>query len=325
MNISIIVPVFNVEEYIAECLDSIVKQGLTDYEIICINDGSTDNTKNIIMDYLDKYPEVSIIDVEHTGPSCRNFGIENAKGNYIYFLDSDDYLLDGALNSMLEHMNDNQLDLLCVNATLNNDLSSYFSREFTIQTILTGTQFCEFFFSELSIPYPVPVWLYMFKRELLQDNNIMFIPHLIHEDEDFIPRCILKAKRISLLNKDMLYHRVQRPNSIMSSVTHKHLSDITLICRGLYSYYKKEKDVPVIFFRTINWIYIQCVKKSINHNINRKYFLTIKDTVIMFKCGQNSYERSIAVLSGISLRIAFAFSENKIPVFLRKIINHLIK
>ncbi len=89
--VSIIVPVYNVEKYLSTCLDSLINQTLKDIEIICINDGSTDNSLNILNEYAQKDTRIIVINKENSGPgSCRNLGIEKATGEYIQFVDSDD-------------------------------------------------------------------------------------------------------------------------------------------------------------------------------------------------------------------------------------------
>ena len=91
--ISIIVPVYNVEKYLSTCLDSLINQTLKDIEIICVNDGSTDNSLNILNEYAKNDPRIIVINKENSGPgACRNLGIEKATGEYIQFADSDDWI-----------------------------------------------------------------------------------------------------------------------------------------------------------------------------------------------------------------------------------------
>ena len=98
INVSIVIPVYNVEKYLKQCLESVVNQTLDKIEVICINDGSTDNSLNILKEYEKKYNNIIIIDQENKGPGfARNIGMKRASGKYIYFLDSDDYI---ELNAM---------------------------------------------------------------------------------------------------------------------------------------------------------------------------------------------------------------------------------
>ena len=117
--VSIIIPVYNVESYLAECLDSACNQTLKNIEIICINDGSTDNSLNILQEYEKRDNRISIISQDNRGASrARNIGIQHAKGKYIYFLDSDDYLAHDALEMLVNTMETGNLELLLFNANV---------------------------------------------------------------------------------------------------------------------------------------------------------------------------------------------------------------
>jgi len=115
LRLSIIIPVYNVEEYIDRCLQNIFKQGIStnDYEVILVNDGSTDKSVEIANKHKKARPNIHIIHQENSGPGvARNTGIDNAKGDYIYFLDADDYLIENSLAMLLDCAEKEQLDLL---------------------------------------------------------------------------------------------------------------------------------------------------------------------------------------------------------------------
>lgn len=112
MDITFVVPVYNAEKYLAECLDSLLKQNV-DKEILCINDGSTDNSLHILQEYSEKYAEIRIIDKTNEGVSkARNLGIEQAKGRYLWFVDADDYLLVEDMYELIKLADNYQLDLI---------------------------------------------------------------------------------------------------------------------------------------------------------------------------------------------------------------------
>ena len=102
VKVSIIVPVYNVEKYLSTCLDSLINQTLTDIEIICVNDGSTDSSLAILKDFANKDSRIKILDKQNEGVSvARNLGIEVATGQYLMFVDSDDYLIENACEKAL--------------------------------------------------------------------------------------------------------------------------------------------------------------------------------------------------------------------------------
>lgn len=111
--VSVIIPVYNVENYLKECLDSVLNQTYKNIEVIVINDGSTDKSLHILEDYSSKFNNIKIIDQENSGQSvARNKGLENAKGKYIYFLDSDDYILPDTLKKLIKKLEMNNLDII---------------------------------------------------------------------------------------------------------------------------------------------------------------------------------------------------------------------
>ena len=111
--ISVIVPAYNVEDYLGECLDSIINQTFTDIEIICVNDGSVDSTLDIFNDYASRDERINVISQENKGLSgARNTGLKHAKGKYIYFMDSDDYLEVNALERMYSAAEEKSADIV---------------------------------------------------------------------------------------------------------------------------------------------------------------------------------------------------------------------
>ena len=120
--ISVIIPVYNAEKYLRKCLDSVLNQTYKNLEIIAVNDGSTDNSLQILNDYALKYGNILVVDKENGGVcSARNVGIEKARGEYLTFLDSDDFFIDTALEVLYDNLIKNQADiasgLLCANAS----------------------------------------------------------------------------------------------------------------------------------------------------------------------------------------------------------------
>ena len=113
ISVSVIIPVYNVEKYIEDCLNSVINQDLESIEIICVNDGSTDNSQEILEKYLNKVKNMKMINQENKGlPDARNTGLKYATGKFVYFLDSDDMLKKNSLKDMYEFANCNNLYIL---------------------------------------------------------------------------------------------------------------------------------------------------------------------------------------------------------------------
>lgn len=211
--ISVIVPIYNVEKYISRCLDSILMQEYENLELILINDGSTDNVEKIINMYLEKYPNIiKYIKKENTGLSdTRNRGIEIATGEYIMFVDSDDYLAPDLLKKLKPYM-DKEIEMIKFKAqkvTENGEELGTLNGPVLDET--TGEEaFSKMCFEDELME---TAWLYLYKTELLKQNSFKFAKGLYHEDFGLIPLIILKAK--TFVSTDICgYNYVQSTNSI---------------------------------------------------------------------------------------------------------------
>ena len=140
--VSVIVPVYNVEDYLRECLDSLINQSLDDIEIICVNDGSTDSSMEILKEYEDN-PKIRIYSQDNAGLSAaRNTGLEHVNGQYIYFIDSDDILCENALERLYETAEEKSLDMVIFkiinfdDETYERFSSKYYDMEFLKETVM---------------------------------------------------------------------------------------------------------------------------------------------------------------------------------------------
>ena len=218
VKVSVILPIYNVEQYLRECLDSVVNQTLKDIEIICINDGSTDNSMSVLNTYDDE--RIKVINQTNQGLSAaRNVGIENANGEYICFLDSDDYLEITALEEIYGIAEDNSLDLLMFKLinfdddTGETEIDEYYEME-KLKNVVGENVFSyedtNTVFFDLSVTAPAK----LFRYDLIKDMR--FPQNLIYEDNAFYMEAILSAERVYFYDKHLYYRRI-RPNSITSS------------------------------------------------------------------------------------------------------------
>lgn len=205
VKISVIVPVYNVEVYLEKCLDSIVNQTLKDIEIIIINDGSPDNSQEIIDKYQKKYKNIKAYLKENGGLSdARNYGIKNANGEYLSFVDSDDYIDTTMLEKMYKLAKKENLDLVVCN-TINIDdtgnsieiNSNYNYSDDTIKNYLLS---------------PPMACIRIYKKELFK--NIKFKKGIYYEDLELTPKLVKYTKKIGFIDEG-LYYYYQRIGSIM--------------------------------------------------------------------------------------------------------------
>ena len=223
--VSVIIPVYNVEQYLKECLDSVINQSLEDVEVICVNDGSPDNSLQIIEEYARKDNRITVISKKNGGlSSARNSGIECARGEYIYFLDSDDFIKENSLEKLYNISKNENLDILYFgveNYFENEEIKkhdikedTYYQRKQFFDKAVSGEVLFERFLKEDMFICCVP--FQFFRTEFLKDTGIKFKPGMLHEDELFSPRIIIEAEKAMII-EDRLYMRRIREDSIMTT------------------------------------------------------------------------------------------------------------
>ena len=205
---SIIVPVYNVEEYIDDCLKSIFNQSFKDFEVIVVNDGTKDNSMDIVKNY-----DVKVINQENAGLSdARNTGVKSSTGEYLLFIDSDDYIEKDLLKNINNNLKDNPdvlrfqiKEIFDDNRMVNHEENSFD----TTNGVEAFTKICNYHFIENA-------WSYVIKRKYYLDNKFEFKKGTYHEDYGLMPLVIIKANKVKSISYIGYYYR-QRSNSIMSS------------------------------------------------------------------------------------------------------------
>lgn len=237
MKFSIIVPVYNVQQYLSQCLKSLVSQDYTDYEIICVNDGSTDGSRKMLSEWEVRLPQMRVIDRENGGLSAaRNTGLAEATGDYVLFVDSDDWV-DASMLSTLAKAIDGQ-DMLCFacRRTDNNATDSLADEE------SDGWSYYNRHTLESRIVPFVCVWQRCYRRGFLDDNGLRFREGILHEDNEFTPRACLKAQRVKVI-PDVLYNYRVRPGSIMTTRGLRSKESLVLIGNELSDLFAKETGI----------------------------------------------------------------------------------
>ncbi|WP_270474901.1 glycosyltransferase [Clostridium cochlearium] len=213
--ISVIVPIYNVKELLPKCIESICSQTYKDLEIILVNDGSTDNCGQICDEYALRDSRIKVIHKVNGGLSdARNAGIKIAKGEYVAFIDSDDYIVNDTYEILVNEAIKNNLDIVAANALLikNDKCKNALMKKKTFPNeIMTGIEYmCQ---SIQQNSFHVCAWLNLYKRDLLIDNSLYFQKGILHEDEEWTPRVFLEAKRVKYMDF-MCYMYVIREGSI---------------------------------------------------------------------------------------------------------------
>lgn len=229
--ISVIIPIFNVEGYIDECLQSILKQSLERIEIICIDDGSTDSSREKVIRYANSDNRITVIYQSNSGLSItRNVGMSYAKGEYIFFMDGDDILEKDALRKCYNHLKQEKLQIIYFNAKcfldekttdINiknkyNQYNKYYMRQHKYSRVYKGMEFL--YSTKSNDEFLSSACFQVIEKKYLDEKGITFLPYIVHEDELYTFQTLLGANCVGFIS-DVLYNRRLRANSIMTKRT----------------------------------------------------------------------------------------------------------
>ena len=290
--ISIIIPVYNTEQYLVECIESIIKQNYDDYEIILVNDGSKDNSGLICDSYAKQYKNIKVIHKNNGGLSdARNEGLKLAKGEYVLFIDSDDYIYPNSLKKISKILNEsNEVDLVFLEAlkfypngkieTLNNGLKreniSLKSHEEVLQFLCSLSKF------------PASAWSKIVKRELIIKNNLYFEKDLISEDVDWTLNLLIYAEKFDYCGDNYYCYRQNRLDSITNNLGIKSFNSLYYIidkwCKSLdedtwyTNYFLIYLSYEYMMLLTIYAYLNKKERKMVKNNLIRYVWLLTKST-----------------------------------------------
>ncbi len=246
IKISVIIPVYNDEKYLEKCLNSVVNQTFKDIEIICVNDGSTDDSLKILKKFSEKNKNILIINKENEGlGAARNTGMEYATGEYISFIDSDDWVNENMYSYLYPIASSKKLDVLFFQMInfINNTGEFQQTRYYNLTVIdkkFDGKIFTHHDIADVLFNISISACTKIYKKEFLEKNDIKFIEGYILEDNPFFFDIILNADRISIFRKHLYYRRI-RENSIMTSKGRECLDSITISNEILRTFEKNNK------------------------------------------------------------------------------------
>lgn len=274
MKFSIIVPIYNVEKYLAKCIDSILAQTYQDYEVLLINDGTKDNSQSIIDKYVKEYPDkVKGFIKENGGLSdARNYGIERASGDYILFVDSDDYVAPKLLESIYHEISlYNNLDVIGYNLVDVNEKCERIgvtkkpefhnlTGENAIIELVNGKQYFE------------PACGFAYRLEFWKKNKFKYIKGIYHEDFALTPIVILSAERASMLDFEGYFY-MQTQNSITRN----------------NSFEKKKKSAEDLF-KGYDYLKGEVDKLNFEDNYAKKMFMAYISNAVIYRLDNQNKE-----------------------------------
>ena len=213
VKISVIVPIYNVEKQLNRCIESLLKQKIQQIQIILVNDGSTDNSGKIAQEYAKKFPDkILYLEKENGGLSdARNYGIAHATGEYLTFVDSDDYISDNLYEDLEKYL-EQDYDMIKFKIEKVDENGNKILENYTpVFADKTGEEAFEILYK--SDELTEVAWGYVYKRKMWIENNFKFAKGMFHEDFGLIPLVILKANKVASTNI-MGYYYVQTSSSI---------------------------------------------------------------------------------------------------------------
>lgn len=256
--VSVIVPVYNVEKYLEKCLDSLVNQTLKDIEIIIVNDGSPDNSQEIIDKYVKKYSNIKAYQKENGGLSdARNYGIKLATGDYIAFLDSDDYVRTDMYKKMYEKAVGGNFDMVVC------DINYIFENSDEVQRAYSNLKTDTTDIKKVMLNIYPAAWNKIFKRKLFQ-TGIEFKKGVWFEDVEFIYRMLPHVKTIGVIHEPFNQY-LQREGSITKSID-KRIYHYIDNWNGIVKYYQEnnfyDKYYNELEYSYVRYLYATFIKQA---------------------------------------------------------------
>ena len=266
IKVSVIVPVYNVEKFIDKCLNSLVKQSLKEIEIIVVNDGTKDNSQKIIDKYVKKYPDKIKSYIKENGGqgSARNYGLKKATGEYIGYVDSDDFVEKDMYKKLYNKAKENNYDIVvCGNYNVSED---YQNKNIDAFINNYNTDLENIFFGKMA------VWNKIYKRDILIKNKLEFKEKVWYEDLAFTLKAIMNSNTFAFIDEP-LYDYLIREGSTMNNSNVKRNLEILDAFNDILSYIqhnKKEEYFSKIEFLAIDHIYISAIVRVLKAEADDK-------------------------------------------------------
>lgn len=301
-------PLFNVEEYAEDAINSVLRQSYNDFELILINDGSTDSTEAIAIKFGLNDERIRIINKKNGGASsARNLGIQQASGKYLCFIDSDDTLERDTLLNIHSIIFEHKVEVVAFTAksfiqnaqNLNNSFdleksTKFYSRSYLKEGVYSGLRFYEI--TSKYQNFVASVCLYVVQRKIIQEHGLQFYEGIMHEDELFSRQLLLFSQNLYFIKRDFYKRRI-RPNSVSTSiVTPFNAYSLLKVAEGIdklniqYNNTSLSQDILHFYEWTIKSLksvenrtkdYNQVVKLLYNSHLSKRYRIDFKTTIFL--------------------------------------------
>lgn len=333
MVLSIIVPVFNTQEYLERCLSSIVSNREEDYEVILINDGSTDNSKEICEMFVNRYPQrFRLYNKQNEGlSSARNYAIKQGiNGIYMLFLDSDDYLEEGFL------------DVICKRLSMNDNIDIYEygyiihhigkknkivipSYQLEEKSCVNGKQYLKAVLKEKET-YEWYPWKYIIKRDYFDGTGLLFAEGKKYEDVLLIPKLILQGERIGTFSDIGYHYMLGRPGAITGTFRLETEIDKLYAAKHNIEFFDNEKDEKLrrlaqdnfskLYYSALTFLYVE--KNRDQRSLFKEELLQKKDIINCTLSGQQTVLKWIIKVFGIQVCAYLLYIRRLLKIWIAK-------
>ena len=245
--LSIIIPIYNVEAYLRQCIDSVLEQKLDDYELILVDDGSPDNCPQICDEYAEKYPQIQVIHQENGGSSAaRNSGLRAAEGKYIVFIDSDDWWNPEVRvsNLIMEVKKNPEVDMFLFSGFDYVEGEGFFDRTDSIRNVtLSVIDAVTYYRTMLSLGnLQVHAATKILKKDFVLEHGLLFPMGITGEDNEWMIRLLRSNPRVKILTESLYIYRCGRTGSVSNTIKEKNVSDLLRIVENSIAYYRNPES-----------------------------------------------------------------------------------
>lgn len=331
MLLTIVIPVYNVEPYLRECLDSVFSQDLTDCEVVAVNDGSTDGSRAILEAYKAGYPEVlTVVDKTNGGlSSARNAGVEVAKGDYCYFLDSDDYLKPHALSSIRQAIETSEgADVIFMDCMVTDQGKRWATHKEKNVPLMDFRSFFQYAYGHKMSIAPNAV-TYLFSNAYWRKAGLHFEEGIKYEDAMFKYQLFVRDDgtiKVAHVEEPFYVYRVGREDSITTIVTLKNLTDKQFIRKTADRLWKEMGIDDVSYYHMLydscTYMLFEAYKSGLLRQ-HRKFW--DRDDVRIMRMGvSNEREYGLWLLAKLNPNWMARYYANELPAWKRRMTNVML-
>ena len=330
--LSIVIPVYNVENYIRECLDSLLQQDLSACEVLCVDDGSTDKSLAIIQEYKKAHPDVFRIFTQiNQGQSvARNKALDEAQGEFIVFLDSDDYYLPNAIATIMAHIQAHPcVDVFYWDCAVTSEGERYYNLPYISPVEQKIPEYYDWEYKKYATTPAGCVWGGIYRKSFLDKYHLRMRSGVYYEDELYIYSIYTCQGNVCALHLDQpfYYYRTGRDGSTVTSLREKNIKDRMIVTREMNIILQQSQCNTEARKHKIFSMYLQNIIEGYQYGFISLVagLITKEDMAIISKGAVSQHEKKLLRLLKISPRLMAAYKTNQLPSIVRRFINIFIK